>query len=463
MAATVGELVVNLVARTAKFTKGMRDSGTRVSRFTTKVGAAAKKMAMFGASMAGIASVGGLAVMIKRNLELMDSTAKLADRIGITTEALTGLRHAAELTGAGTDTLDAGLTTMAKRLGEAARGAGAAVPALKLIGLEINDIIALSPDQQFIAIAEAISKLPTATERAAAAANIFSKGNMGLINTLAEGRKGIEAMIRENDKLGGSFSRETAAKAEEANDAITNLTRTMSGAAVQATADMADTIKDLAEAVEGLPQGIRNIRAAWVEFAAGAHEGTEMGRQMILEADSIRAGDTGGLARKKAANRAWVAEQKRLAEDAAEAAKLAAEAPRLASMRNHMEAMKAQSFLVSTPESRGAQQAAARAAQRAIARSAADMKAANLRGILGGVLGNAGTDGFSLSGAATKGSAAAYSAIANRGLGGSRQQTEKEILNEARKRLRVQEETKRRIEELLQRMGGGDDVVREIL
>jgi hypothetical protein len=261
----VSDLVVRLGATTAPFDKKMRHSQGILAKFRGGVGRLAGSLRGLSGLFLGL-SAGGMAAMIKQNLDLMDSTGKMADRIGIATEKLIGLRHAAELTGAGADTLDAGLITMAKRLGEAARGAGAAKPALELIGIQIKDIIALSPDEQFIAIAEAISRLPTATERAAAAANIFSKGNMELINTLAEGREGIEGMISEAERLGMTFDRETAAKAEAANDALTRLSGTMKGSMTQAVGDLADEIEILADALGKLPKLARQFRGEATRF-----------------------------------------------------------------------------------------------------------------------------------------------------------------------------------------------------
>jgi len=245
----LGDLVVRLGAQTNGFDRKMRQSQTLIGRFGGAVGGLSRRMIGLSSLFTGVAG-GGMAVMLKRNIDLMDATGKMADRIGMTTEALQGLRYAADLTGAGADTLDAGLTTMAKRLGEAARDAGAAKPALEQLRLPIDELLRLSPDEQFIRIADAIALLPTATERAAAAANIFSKGNMALINTLAEGGDGLRAMQAEAKDLGITFDRGTAAKAEKANDAFTRLGRIIQGTLLDATADLAGNLADVATGLE---------------------------------------------------------------------------------------------------------------------------------------------------------------------------------------------------------------------
>lgn len=247
MAAAVGNLRINLVANTAKFSTGLRSAGTRVKKFATGIRSAAKSMMGFGAAIAGVAVGGGLVVMVKRQLDAIDATAKLSQQLGVATEDLQKLRHAAELTGAGTDSLDAGLATMAKRLGEAARGSGAAAPALKELGLAASDLIAIRPDQAFREIAGALEKIESPARRNAIAANLFSKANMGLLNTLAAGKGGLKAMGDEAERLGKTFSAVDAAQIEAANDAMTRMKAALGGLATKFTIELAPYITQAAE------------------------------------------------------------------------------------------------------------------------------------------------------------------------------------------------------------------------
>ncbi len=282
----INDLVVRLSATTGKFDKNMNRSVGRVRRLSGAVGGLSRRLVTFGVTALGVGSMAGLGFTIKKTLDMMDSAGKLSDRIGIATERLQGLRHAAELTGAGADTLDAGLTTMAKRLGEAARGAGAATPALKQLGLSIENLLAMSPDQQFIAIGEALQRLPTVTQRAAAAANIFSKGNMALINTLALTREEFEANQREVERLGTAFTRDMARGAEDANDALTRLGATMSGVMIKAASDLASTIDLLAEQLSvALPEAIEGSATAFIQLekfmTSGSIQFARLGRKFF--------------------------------------------------------------------------------------------------------------------------------------------------------------------------------------
>ena len=112
----------------AAFTK----VSNRITRLTKKV------FSMQGAFVALVGGA-GMGALVKQSLAVNDALAKTADRLGLTTEALAGLQHAAELTGAGTKTLDMALQRMTRRIGEAATGSGAAKDAITELGLSATN------------------------------------------------------------------------------------------------------------------------------------------------------------------------------------------------------------------------------------------------------------------------------------------------------------------------------------
>ena len=255
MAQAVGNLFVNLVANTQKFQAGMTKASKSVTSFASKF----KSVAAGAAGLIGVGSVAGIATMIKRQLSAVDATAKLSQQLGIQTEALVQLQHAADVTGAGSKSMAAGLATMAKRLGEAARGSGAATAALKELGLSAKDLIRLTPDKQFIAIAKALKGIEEPARRNAIAANLFSKANMALLNTLALGEDGLKAMADEADRLGITFSEFDAAKVEQANDAIDRVGKSFSGLFTTAAIKLAPNIENWADNTASALSGLITI------------------------------------------------------------------------------------------------------------------------------------------------------------------------------------------------------------
>jgi len=286
--ATAGEIVIDIRASTADFRRAMKDVGQRVGRagaaMKQKLAKAAKVAA--GALAAVVAAIGAV---VKKQLALIDSTAKTSDQIGIATEQLAGLRHAAELTGAGADKLDAGLEVMSKRLGEAAQGSGEAASAIKAMGLDVDKLVRMSPDEAFKTIADAMQGMSSQAERNAAASDLFSRANQKLVNTLALGRKGLDEATKEAVQFGTAISRVEAAKVEAANDAFTRMSAALSGAAKQLTIALAPLIEAVVESLTdaiGEANGFRGaIASAMNVLVEGAAHGanTLRGLQVVFE------------------------------------------------------------------------------------------------------------------------------------------------------------------------------------
>jgi len=216
--ATIGNLVVNLSAKTQKFTGGLARAEKASAKFVRGLIRVTKAVVAFGVAAATAAAV-GLTALINRSFDTIDTLAKVSRKLGIATEDMAGLRLAAEETGAGTRTLDMGLQRMVRRISEAAIGIGEARGAIKEIGLDAVALGRLTPDQQFIQIAEAMSKVTNQSDRVRLSFKLFDSEGVALVNTLALGRKGLEETREAAEKLGLAVSMVDAERIEKANDA----------------------------------------------------------------------------------------------------------------------------------------------------------------------------------------------------------------------------------------------------
>jgi hypothetical protein len=217
--ANVGSLTVSLTALTGRFSKGMRKAGREVQSLAASVGAMSAKLASMSTAAATVAA-GAVAYLTHRQAEMIDSTAKVADRLGETTEALIGMRHAANLAGVGTEEFDKAQEKLSKNLGNPSKDVA---EALDKIGLSATSLLRMSPAQRFSAIADGINKLGSQSEKAAVATSLFGKTGANLLNTFDLGSAGLAAAATEANKLGMAFSRVDAAQVEEANDQVTKL------------------------------------------------------------------------------------------------------------------------------------------------------------------------------------------------------------------------------------------------
>ncbi len=247
----------DLNLKSEKAMAGLKKYGNSITQFAKRGAARLKKVALQFAKVALAAGAMGLAIgvaVVKSQLALMDATAKTSDVLGIEIERLQELRHAANLTGVANEQLDAAIEKMVVNITDAAVATSKATGALVTLRLKAVDLARMSPHEMFLAIAEAMGALDDSGKKVLATMDIFGKSATGLVNTLALGSAGLREAGKEAQRL-GLFTREMAAGAESANDAIDNMTKAAVGFGSAAAADLAPYIeilaKDLTDALTG--------------------------------------------------------------------------------------------------------------------------------------------------------------------------------------------------------------------
>ncbi len=257
---TVASLAVSVNARTANFRRGMKRAGGVVERFSRRVQTVSSKVLKLGGALAAI-SGGGLSVLTKQSIASIDAAAKTADKLGLTVEALTALRHAAELTGNSTQTLDMGLQRMTRRIAEAAQGTGEAKNALAELGLNAKSLASLSPDKQFSAIADAMEQVGSQSDRVRLGFKLFDAEGVSLINTLRGGSDALKHAITDARKLGLVFSEKDRAAVEKFTRAFRRMRASFRGLANSMAIRLAPMLERAGHIITGLAIRIRTMDA----------------------------------------------------------------------------------------------------------------------------------------------------------------------------------------------------------
>lgn len=210
--ANIATLAVSITANTDKFAKGMASVGSQLAGMAGTV-------AKWGAAVAASAGA-GLSVLVANSMESIDTMAKLADRLGASTEFLSGMQHAANLSGVSMEQLTGGLEKFIKKL-----------PAGSDVGAS------------FLQVAKDIQALQDPVLQAQAAMEAFGKSGQSLLPLLLSD---IEGMQAEAEKLGLSFSRGQAFMVEAANDSMTKVKALITGGLQQAAIAVAPFIEAIA-------------------------------------------------------------------------------------------------------------------------------------------------------------------------------------------------------------------------
>ncbi len=160
-------------------------------------------------SILGANLLGALKDSAKAMVDNYDSATKLSANIGVATDSILGLRHAAELSHVGAEQMDKNMVKLSKTMFEAANGNKAASEAFKRLGVTLanNDGSLRKSDEVLMDMAEKFKALPPGAERASAALGIFGKSGAPMVSMLKDGKEGLQAMVNEGKNFAGNADR----------------------------------------------------------------------------------------------------------------------------------------------------------------------------------------------------------------------------------------------------------------
>jgi len=173
------------------------------------------------------------------------SLSALSAKTGIGVEKLSALEFAAAQSGVSTEELAHGLAHMQKTIAEAGAGSKEAQQHLAQVGLTVADLAALSPDEQFLKLSDALAKTADPAMRTAQAMGVMGKGGAVLLPMLVKGAAAIRAMMDEAARLGIVMSAEDAKAALEFQKATNALLFSLKMTAVQIGAGVAPVLMEL--------------------------------------------------------------------------------------------------------------------------------------------------------------------------------------------------------------------------
>lgn len=248
MAKSLGSLVARLDLNARGFNRKLGVAKRRLNRFSRGVSGITQAVGGFGVALSGVAVLGGLSMLTRRSLQAVDALAKMADRLGVTTEQLRSYQHLAELSGASTETLEKGLQRLLQNLAEASIGPSEATDALELLGLEAEQLMGMGLDGALRAIAREYRTLENQTLKTMVASDLFGRAGRDLMTMLEQGEEGLSAAAAEAERLGLTLSRVEAAQVEMANDALARMRGAFGGLGNQLTVQLAPALTLVADA-----------------------------------------------------------------------------------------------------------------------------------------------------------------------------------------------------------------------
>jgi hypothetical protein len=316
MAEDIGGLVARVVADTEQFRSEMVRLSNEVASNTAKVN---KTLSTINSSVGALsegfhfveraAAAFGIALSVreivsfaKESFNAASELEHLSVRLNTSVESLSELQYVARATDVDFQELVLGLEKMQKSLGTAARSGDDTGSTFKQLGIDFKVVANLPLEQQFITIAEALSRVQNEAVRASLQAAIFGRGADSLTQVIRGGRAEIERLIDRVHEIGGVLSTEAAESADKAENAFKELKTTVGVLASEIVTKLAPALEaaaehlrkafiptDLERAQDRVLRAQQALAVAQNDVASGIHDFVERdGQWFDQKAETLR-------------------------------------------------------------------------------------------------------------------------------------------------------------------------------
>lgn len=207
-------------------------------------------------------SVAGLVGLAKGSLEAGDKMYDLAQRTGVSVEALARFRKAAATSGTDIDAVSKALVKLSKGMLDAAAGSKQQMGAFKALGINIKDSSGQmkSADSVMLEIANRFKAMPDGVEKTALALKYFGKSGAEMIPMLNMGGDAI-------DKLSVKMTTAFAEKADAYSDKLAMLSGKVGALGADLLIALLPALDKITDAVTGAVTAFNNLPDPVKNFA----------------------------------------------------------------------------------------------------------------------------------------------------------------------------------------------------
>jgi len=288
MAFSAEQLNIIVGARTERLEKSLKDAEKRIKRFESQtkksLSGSSKNFAMLAtAAKRFLPALGAAAIVqsVKKVTSELDSIGKKADQIGLTTDAFQELVFVAEGAGVSQEKFTSSMERFSKRLGEATLGAGAASKMLKTMGLDAKELTQIPLDEALNKVADRMNKIQDPTQKAAAAAAIFGREGVAMVNMMREGSAGLDELRRAANEAGAVIDEDVIRNAEEMQTKLDAANRVI-------RAQLNEALVALSPLLVGAAKGFAGLAKRVGDFLSAAEPVDATMMQLVSDVDYLK-------------------------------------------------------------------------------------------------------------------------------------------------------------------------------
>lgn len=245
---------IRITADTGQAERAINDLEKALGNLNDQAADVAK---FFGVLSAAAATV---AYTVVKTVDAAGALTDAAKLLNVSTGQLQQLHYAAQLAGVGADEFNGSLVRLNRNLGEGiAKGSGPAVDAMNRLGLNLQQISGLNPDQQFKRIAEQLALIPNYAERSALAMDLFGKQGPRILAVADE----LEKVRSISEQIGFGISDREIAALDEASDALDQLKIIWDAGIKKAVAEIAPYVVAIVNEIKRAIAEAGGFEAIW--------------------------------------------------------------------------------------------------------------------------------------------------------------------------------------------------------
>lgn len=199
---------------------------------------------VFISAVQGAAS--GFASFVSGAASAVASVDDLSKRTGVSAQTLQGYQFAAEQSGVGIETFGKSIQRLLINLGEAQTGNKTAIKSFADLGISVQELAGLTPEQTFEKVAAAISQLPNPAQQAAAAVGLFGKSGAELVPVFQEGAGFLSEMRAEAERLGLVLNQDQVQGLATLDDTIGKVSASFRALQARIVAELAPALTQVA-------------------------------------------------------------------------------------------------------------------------------------------------------------------------------------------------------------------------
>ena len=197
------------------------------------------------AAAAAAAITAATGKMLKDWADAGDEIAKTAKRMGWTAESTSEMAYAAKISGAALSDVETATKKLSSAIIDGNDGLATYKLAFDKLGLSTEDLLKLPTEDQFWAVAQALSGVEDKTLQTSLAVDLFGRSGTNLLPLLQEGADGIQELRDRAHEMGIVFDEDAAAGAEGLTDAMTDMEASIEGIRNAIAQELAPVITDI--------------------------------------------------------------------------------------------------------------------------------------------------------------------------------------------------------------------------